>query len=184
MSVRKAVTLSFLSLFSVGLARNWDYSFIALEQTIDKPDILDINLEMRRLVKRDYAVNGTITFKKEVGSSLQVSCKTYRSPRGNDDYKPMPFILPKLSAKDFINGVYKEILMNDVHRCSNAPYFEDEWNEIIKGTYTFNMCKLNFDNWPESVLPGFYKLVMDTFDDNDERVCSLGVILQIEFIGD
>lgn len=102
--------------------------------------------------------------------------KTYRSPRGNNDYKPVPFILPKNKVKDLMNELYKDVLMEDIHNCSNVPYFEDKWDEILKGTFNFNMCKLSFDNWPESLLPGYYKLVVESFDEND----SLSVILEIE----
>lgn len=81
-----------------------------------------------------------------------------------------------------MNGVYKQILMDDIRQCSNLPYIEDEWDEVLEGTYNFNMCKLSFNKWPETILPGYWKIVVETFDGNDDRVSSLTVILQIELV--
>lgn len=71
----KSVILStiFILVLAVdSFAREWDYSFVDLEAKVDRPDILDIDLKLIRIRRGDYAINGTITYKKEVGPILQV----------------------------------------------------------------------------------------------------------------
>lgn len=71
--------------------------------------------------------------------------------------------------------------MEDVHECCpNAPYFEDEWDEVLIGSYNFNMCKLNFDNWPDNFLPGYYQLVIESFDEEGGEISRSNVIIEIE----
>lgn len=96
----------------------------------------------------------------------------------------MPFTVPKLKLEVFMNGIYKDILMEDIAKCTNLPTFEGEWDEVLEGTYNFNMCKLGFESFPESLLPGFYKVVVEAFDDKDNMISSLGVILEIELMKD
>lgn len=93
----------------------------------------------------------------------------------------MPFTVQKQDFEKMFNGVYKKVVMEDLHVCSNLPYFEDEWEGAVKaGPYNFNMCEFKVDNWPDNMLTGFYKLVIDFFDGGDNLIVSATIVIQIE----
>lgn len=107
--------------------------------------------------------------------------KTFRSSRGNDDYKPMPFTMQKQDFETFFNGVYKDVLMGDLHECSDLPFFEDKWEGVVNArTYEMNMCKFNVANWPDNMIPGFYKFVAQFFDEEDTVIAVFTLIVEIE----
>lgn len=89
--------------------------------------------------------------------------------------------MPKQDFDEFFNGVYKQVLMEDLHKCANTPYFEDKWEGVVKaGTYEMNMCKVNVANWPDNMLPGFYKFVAEFFDEGDNIISIFDLIVEIE----
>lgn len=89
--------------------------------------------------------------------------------------------MEKQDFNKFFNGVYKKVLMEDLTQCSNLPKFEDTWVEpITAGKYELNMCKVNVDNWPDSMMPGFYKFLAEFFDDTDAVIATCTIIVQIE----
>lgn len=165
---------------------------------VSKVDYVSSDLTVERVKRGDYAINGTITLHKDIGPKYQVSyfervstlqfkelaqfsSRLFRSTRGNDDYKPLPFDIPKQSLEEFYNGVYKRALMDDLHKCSTCPYFEDKWEGVLKAqTYEINMCKVNVDNWPDTAPSGFYKMVSSFYDEEDNVIVELNVVLDIE----
>lgn len=106
----------------------------------------------------------------------------YRSPRGNDDYKKVPFSIEKQNLTTFFNGVYKNALMEEITDCSNLPTFEDWEGPLEANLYEVNMCKVTCDNWPDNMLPGFYKLLVDVGDDKDINILTYTIIIQIELL--
>lgn len=108
----------------------------------------------------------------------------YRSPRGNDDYKPTPFAMPKQDLGSYLNGVYKDVVMEDLHKCSNLPYFQGKFEgEVEPKEYFINMCKFNVENWPDYLPAGFYKFVVNFFDESENLVVKATLIEQIEQTG-
>lgn len=59
-------------MISVVNSRNWDYSFVTFEKHVFRPDLIDINMKMIRVTRGDYALNGTITYYKDVGKTMEV----------------------------------------------------------------------------------------------------------------
>ncbi|KAL5288051.1 hypothetical protein ACFFRR_008723 [Megaselia abdita] len=138
--------------------RTWGYTFISLDIEYKKTDWLFADIKLVKIKKGDYAINGTFIFKKDITMDFLYSLKLFRSPRGNDDYKPLPFSVPQQNLETFFNGVYKDVVMEDLHKCTNLPYFQDRWNEPLKAQeYYLNMCQFNVDNWPDYLPNGFYK---------------------------
>lgn len=93
----------------------------------------------------------------------------------------MPFSMKKQTLDEFFNGVYKDVVMEDLHKCSNLPYFEGNWEAPMKsGKYDLNMCQFSVDNWPDNMPPGYYRLVIDIFDESDAIIATATVTVQLE----
>lgn len=93
----------------------------------------------------------------------------------------MPFAMPKQDFDHFFNGVYKDAMMEDLHQCSNLPFFEDKWEGSVAAMkYELNMCKFNVANWPDNMLPGFYKFLINFYDESDAIVAIFTLIVEIE----
>lgn len=74
--------------------------------------------------------------------------------------------------------------MEDLHVCSNLPYFDEKWEGGLEPkTYFVNMCKFNVDNWPDYLPNGFYKFVTQIFYPSGDLIVSVSVIEQIEQTG-
>lgn len=92
--------------------------------------------------------------------------------------------MEKQDFETFFNGVYKKVIMEDLHKCSNLPHFEDKWEGVVKaGKYELDMCNVSVENWPDNMLPGFYKLLLEFWDEADNAVASATVVVQIETTG-
>lgn len=104
-----------------------------------------------------------------------------KSRSENGDYKPVPFVAFKQDLNTFFNGHYKNVVMEDLHKCSNMPFFEDSWKEPFQaGKYDLNMCLLDPQNWPDNVPVGFYKIIMDVVDEEGKGVATITVVVQVE----
>lgn len=89
--------------------------------------------------------------------------------------------MQKQDFDEFFNGIYKNALMEDLHNCSNLPFFEDQWGGVLPAMkYEVNMCKFNVANWPDNMIPGFYKFVIEFFDESDKVIVEFNLIIQIE----
>lgn len=71
--------------------------------------------------------------------------------------------------------------MEDLHECSDLPYFEGEWEGVFRaGKYALNMCLFTTETWPITMMPGLYKFVMEFFDDQDVQISITNLIVLIE----
>lgn len=86
----------------------------------------------------------------------------YFSVNGDEDsYKILPFKLPNQHIYDFLNGLYKETVMDTLKDCSNFPVFEGKCpTPLEKRSYTMDKCRFSSDGFPSHLKEGFYKVAI------------------------
>jgi len=84
----------------------------------------------------------------------------FRSPSGENDFKPMPHEIPRMKVKDAMPKYYKNFVYGNVGHCSNLPKFEDikngKWPQM---KYVIERCVVTGKGFPEILPDGTYKIV-------------------------
>jgi len=94
-----------------------------------------------------------------------VEAVVYRSSSGDEnDYKMLPFSLPKQTFYDYLNTYYKDVIIKNLGHCSNLPQFKGKFQPPWpQNTYKFDKCKIDGDGLPDVAPPGFYKILFTQF---------------------
>lgn len=84
----------------------------------------------------------------------------YRSTSGDEnDYKIMPFSIPKQPYVEFMNSHYKNVVLPNLGDCSNLIKFDGKFEPPWpQDTYVLDKCVANSDGFPDMVPEGYYKV--------------------------
>ncbi|XP_017044441.1 uncharacterized protein LOC108090337 [Drosophila ficusphila] len=155
------LSLLFLLFNSCKAARKWEYEPLTLEFFSSDPKLVKTDLKIVRMGRADFGLSGTVEWNYDATDETMVELTAFRSNSGDEsDYKMLPWSIPKQSLFDYLNSYYKDMFMKDLVSCSNAPQFEDKFDESsIKQKYYAEKCIINGEGLPDMVPPGFYKLI-------------------------
>lgn len=84
-----------------------------------------------------------------------------RSPSGNEnDFRPLPYTIPKISFSDAKKNYYKQFLYSNIAHCSNIPTYEEiENTPWPKMKYKLERCVPTCEGIPEILPEGTYKFI-------------------------
>ncbi|XP_033253670.1 uncharacterized protein LOC117193043 [Drosophila miranda] len=133
--------------------RKWDYEPVSIETYSTDESKLKVESKIDRL-KRGESFNLLI-------QSPQVEASAYRSNSGaENDYKVLPWSIPKQPYYEYLNTYYKDVLINNLGHCSNLPQFEGKFQPPWpKDNYLVDKCVIDGEGLPEVVPLGFYKII-------------------------
>ncbi|EDW62195.1 uncharacterized protein [Drosophila virilis] len=163
-------TSSFLLSFSVawillllvaGCAgkRNWDYEPISIDVRTTDASKINIEATVESMGRDGYAFTGKVLLNFDMDETTMVEATAYRSSTGSEeDYKLLPWSIPKQTFEKFANSHYKEIVYKNLEHCSNIPKPENVY-PWPKGNYSFDRCTATGDGMPEIVPEGYYKVI-------------------------
>ncbi|KAH8407572.1 hypothetical protein KR222_007015, partial [Zaprionus bogoriensis] len=159
------------------LQRRWDYEPIFLDAYSSDESKMIMQAKIQRLPRGLFGFSGIMDFLYDTDDttivgvwfpyqcpysycfSLQVEATAYRSTTGNDDdYKLMPWKIPKQTFKSFLKTFYDDIVLKNFANCTeNLPESPlDPWPRI---RLEFNTCVPNGEGMPEIAPQGYYKVV-------------------------
>ncbi|XP_030558274.1 uncharacterized protein LOC115760860 [Drosophila novamexicana] len=163
-------TSSFLLSFSVawillflvaGCAgkRNWDYEPISIVTRTTDESKINIGAEVEPMGRDGFAFTAHFLINFDMDETTMVEVTAYRSSTGSeDDYKLLPWSIPKQTFKKFADSHYKDIVFANLEHCSNIPNPENVY-PWPKGTAIFDRCTATGDGMPEIAPEGYYKII-------------------------
>ncbi|XP_073828209.1 uncharacterized protein [Musca autumnalis] len=143
--------------------KTWTYEIKSVESSTSDASLINVDLSVERVARGVYAVSGALTFNFDVneGDAFDVEAGSFRSDNGVNDYKVLPFKMPRQHLFSTLNSFYKDMLMETLSECSNMPVFEDKFEPpFSKGVYTFEKCQFSQDGFPNHLADGFYKIII------------------------
>ncbi|XP_064543238.1 uncharacterized protein LOC135431834 [Drosophila montana] len=109
--------------------------------------------------RKGYVFTGKVLVNFDMDDTTMVEATAYRSSSGaEDDYKILPWSIPKQTFKSFADSHYKDIVYKNLKQCSNIPEPENVY-PWPKGTYKFDRCTATGDGMPEIAPEGYYKVI-------------------------
>ncbi|XP_064543804.1 uncharacterized protein LOC135432196 [Drosophila montana] len=150
--------------------RNWEYQPISISARTSDASKLEIEADVQ-IIGRDYwVISGKLISNTDMNDTIMVEGTGYRSSSGaEDDYKLLPYHIPKQTFKQFADNHYKKIVYKNLKHCSNIPEPENVY-PWPKGTYIFKRCIATGDGFPELLLEGYYKINFDITGDVEAGV--------------
>ncbi|XP_030558038.1 uncharacterized protein LOC115760710 [Drosophila novamexicana] len=138
--------------------RNWNYEPISIDVRSADASKVQVEAKIERIGRREYAYTGKMVVNYDMDDATMVEATIYRSYSGNeDDYKLLPFDIPKQTFKSIVESYYKDIIYKNLEHCSNLAKPENAY-PWPKGTYIFDKCTVTGDGLPEVLPEGYYKV--------------------------
>lgn len=76
-----------------------------------------------------------------------------------DDYKMMPWSIPKQPFFEYLNGFYKDAFIKNVGHCSNMVQFDGDFvPPWPRNVYKLDKCVASGEGLPDIAPEGFYNL--------------------------
>ncbi|EDV55056.1 uncharacterized protein LOC6547084 [Drosophila erecta] len=140
--------------------RNWDYEPLSLTSYSSDEDLLKIVTKVDRLGRSQYAFSMTLDWNYDVDKDTMVEADVYHCSSGaEDDYKMMPWSIPKQPFFEYLNAFYKDAFIKNVGHCSNMLQFEGDFvPPWPRNVYKLDKCVASGEGLPEIAPEGFYKL--------------------------
>ncbi|XP_073828438.1 uncharacterized protein [Musca autumnalis] len=162
--------------------KTWTYEVKSLKTYSADESILKFDITIERVSRGVYAISGSFTLNVDVYEDhpFYIEAVAYRSYNGVNDYRILPFKMPRQHIITAFNTFYKDMLMDSVSECSNLPVFEHKLEPPLrKGVYTLEKCQFNQDGFPNHMAEGFYKT--EVFG-NGYVDWKLTVVTQVEYV--
>ncbi|XP_030558361.1 uncharacterized protein LOC115760926 [Drosophila novamexicana] len=141
--------------------RKWDYEPISLVVRTTDASKVNVEAEVEPMGRDGFAFTAQLLINFDMDETTMVEVTAYRSSTGSkDDYKLLPFCIPKQAFQRFAESHYKDIIYTNLKQCSNIPKPENAY-PWPKGTYIFDKCTVTGDGMPEVLPEGYYKIVFD-----------------------
>ena len=106
-----------------------------------------------------YGLSGYLDLKVDMYDNNTAEVYLERSRESlSGQYFKTPYALPKMPISQMFNTAYKDLMMESLHKCSNAPYFDVFKVPLKKDNYVFTNCRYETDNVPNIMGEGYYKL--------------------------
>ncbi|EDW36377.1 GL17760 [Drosophila persimilis] len=141
--------------------RKWDYEPVSIDTYSTDESQLKVESKIDRLNRGEFGISCTVEWKYDIDETTMVEASAYRSNSGaENDYKVLPWSIPKQTYYDYLNTYYKDVLIPNLGHCSNLPQFEGKFQPPWpKDTYLVDKCVIEGQGLPEVVPPGFYKII-------------------------
>ncbi|XP_064543537.1 uncharacterized protein LOC135432023 [Drosophila montana] len=157
--------------------RNWDYEPISIVTRTTDASKMNLEADVERIGRDECVFTAKLLLNFDMDDTTMVEATAYRSYSGSeDDYKVLPFRVPKQTFKQFAQTHYKEIAYKNLKECSNIPEPENVY-PWPKGTYHFDNCTVTGDGMPEVVPVGYYKLVFTISGQVDFGFTNIGKVI-------
>lgn len=90
----------------------------------------------------------------------QVEADVHHCSSGDeDDYKMMPWSIPKQPFFEYLNGFYKDAFIKNVGHCSNMVQFDGDFvPPWPRNVYKLDKCVASGEGLPDIAPEGFYNL--------------------------
>ncbi|XP_030381198.1 uncharacterized protein LOC115629009 [Scaptodrosophila lebanonensis] len=151
-----------ITLFRFCAARSWDYEPKSVTVSSSDEQKLRISFRVDRINRGEYALSGEIDWKYDVQDDTMIEILCYRSNSGGNDWKIMPWSIPYQKYEDFVNTFYKEMVTKSIGHCTNMPQYEKKYQPPWpKKLYVFDHCVVNGDGFPEHMVEGYYKVIIN-----------------------
>nr|XP_044251790.1 LOW QUALITY PROTEIN: uncharacterized protein LOC108069295 [Drosophila takahashii] len=163
--IRAAVSSLFIPknhINNISFQRKWDYEPLSITSTTSDESLILFKMKIVRIRRGEYGISPMSS-----GTSILltkpwwIEASAYRSISGEDnDYKVLPWSLPKQPFYQYLNTYYKDVIMKNFAHCTNIPVFKDKFEPPWpKKTYIGDKCVIDGDGLPEIAPPGYYKIV-------------------------
>ncbi|XP_073828007.1 uncharacterized protein [Musca autumnalis] len=162
--------------------KTWTYEVKSMEAHSADESILKFDISIERVSRGVYAISGSVTLNVDVYEDhpCDIEGGAFRSNNGVNDYKILPFKVPRQHIITAMNTFYKDMLMDSLSECSNLPVFDDKFEPPLrKGVYSLEKCQFSQDGFPNHMSEGFYKTEMFG---NGYVDWSLTVVVQVEYV--
>ncbi|XP_039483039.1 uncharacterized protein LOC120446235 [Drosophila santomea] len=148
--------------------RKWNYEPVSTEAMSSDESLMKIDVKIERINRRSYGLTAKVEWNYDTTEETMVEANVLRSYTGDaNDYKLLPWAIPKQSLYDHMNTYYKDVSMKNFKHCSNVPQFEGQFQPPLpKKTYFGNKCVIDGDGLPEIVPSGFYKIILKCYGPN------------------
>ncbi|XP_026840750.1 uncharacterized protein LOC113565032 [Drosophila persimilis] len=158
----------------------WEYEPVSIETYSSDESQLKIESKVDRLKRGEFGVSCTVEWKYDVDETTMVEGTAYRSSSGaENDYKILPWSVPKLPLYEYLDTYYKDLLIPNLGHCSNLPQvegkFQPPWPKQI---YHLDKCVFDGEGLPEVVPTGFYKIIFTVTGPNQPE-WGLHLILKV-----
>ncbi|XP_017014796.3 uncharacterized protein [Drosophila takahashii] len=155
------ILLGVLLISGIRAARKWDYEPISITAITSDESLINFDINIVRISRGESGISAKVEWNYDTTDETMVEAVVYRSTSGDEnDYKVLPYSIPKQSFYEYLNTYYKDVIMKNFAPCSNIPIFEDKFEPPWpKKTYNAEKCVIDGDGLPEIVPPGFYKII-------------------------
>ncbi|KAH8400793.1 hypothetical protein KR009_000973, partial [Drosophila setifemur] len=139
----------------------WDARLVSIKGETTNPSAMDAILRVERFGRGEFAISGTLYNNIDLDHSVMVEMQIYRSHSGNEaDYKLTPYSIAPQPFDDYLNTMYRDLLIKNIGGCHDMPRYENGYDEPFpKTTFNFTRCQLSDGGLPEVLAEGFYKAV-------------------------
>ncbi|XP_030381081.1 uncharacterized protein LOC115628918 [Scaptodrosophila lebanonensis] len=142
--------------------RSWEYEPKSVTGSSSDEEKLKLSFRVDRIKRGEYAMSGEIDWNYDVGDDTMIEVLCYRSYTGGNDWKIMPWSMPYQKFENFVNTFYKDIVIKNFGHCTNLPRYEKKYQPPWpKKLYVFDRCVMNGDGFPDHVLEGYYKVIVN-----------------------
>ncbi|XP_017867665.1 PREDICTED: uncharacterized protein LOC108616754 [Drosophila arizonae] len=153
--------------------RNWDYEPLSTLTESSNEDMIKLEAKVERVGRDEYAISADLFVNFDMDETTMVESYGYRSSSGNEeDYKLLPWSIPKQTFEKFVEEYYEKIIFKNLHQCSNIPETKDAY-PWPKGTYTFDKCIVSGEGMPEIAPEGYYKVMFEVTGQYDLRFTAI-----------
>ncbi|XP_070068209.1 uncharacterized protein [Drosophila takahashii] len=155
------IWLVVLLINGIRAARKWDYEPLSITSTTSDESLILFKMKIVRIRRGEYGISANVKWNFDTTNETMIEASAYRSISGEDnDYKVLPWSLPKQPFYQYLNTYYKDVIMKNFAHCTNIPVFKDKFEPPWpKKTYIGDKCVIDGDGLPEIAPPGYYKIV-------------------------
>ncbi|XP_073828210.1 uncharacterized protein [Musca autumnalis] len=160
--------------------KTWTYEIKSMESSSSDDNLLNLDLSVERVSRGVYAISGTININLDIeeDDGCDIEAGAFRSDNGVNDYKVLPFKMPRQHLFSALNSFYKDMLMETFSECSDLPVFEEKFEPPLeKRVYTLDKCQFSQDGFPNHLSEGFYKILISGYGSVQ---WSLTIVAQVE----
>ncbi|XP_016940321.4 uncharacterized protein [Drosophila suzukii] len=158
-----SIFLGVLLINGIRAARKWDYEPISIDTTSSDDSLINFDIKIVRISRGEFGVTAKVEWNYDTTEETMVEAVVYRSSSGDEnDYKMLPFSLPKQTFYDYLNTYYKDVIIKNFGPCSNIPQFEDKFQPPWpKQTFIADKCLIDGEGFPDILPAGFYKIIFN-----------------------
>ncbi|KAI8128804.1 hypothetical protein CVS40_1810 [Lucilia cuprina] len=144
--------------------KTWTYELLELDFESSDKDFIDADLEVLRIARGVFGINGFIDIKQPIDESFSMEVIFFRDKYCQENYERQLYSVGKQSFADGMNKFYRRILMDSLRNCTtDAPIFDKFEPPLTKRLIVFDKCQISTDNLPSHVDDGCYLVKLNVY---------------------